>query len=673
MHRESLTHDAPLVTVVVPCFNQGRYLAEAVSSARLAYEGPLEVIVVDDGSTDPKTERWLREAQAMGDYVRIIRQKNRGLSGARNAGLHAAHGDYVQFLDTDDLIIPGKLDAQVAQFLVSPGLDVSVSNFLLCDDRRNVFSKPDEAIAQFDLTLEDFLFKWERGFVIPIHCGLFRRAALGTAPFDEEARAKEDWLFWCTLVSKGARLAYVSGHWAIYRQHAESMRRSYVSMGKSWVKAALKIDQIVNDRHPTFFNSAVEWFNQCYRAHPSYGEEIKARLSQPTVQQTTDSSLSIPAFDLDVEVREIVRALACLQVVPETPLLSVVIPVYNHFKHLLGCLHSLGTQGKVAFEVVCVDDCSSDPRVGQLLDALASQLPGLRVIRHTQNQGISATQNEAVACASGEFIAFVDCDDALESGALEKVAAHLELENGIDYLFTDRLDIDADDALLRHAKYGGYPNILPSEDRSVRDDLLDGMVASHLKVIRRSTYLDVGGTNDHYSGCQDWELALKIAEHGRFAYIPQALYRHRIHANSVTSSDQVAQFRKTNQLRRIYGQRWLSPYGAELTVKQLLTALSPSGNEEVVWFTGKNALPTLTDLKATWSRGMICCFDLRGSFDLPVVNFLREYNSYFNRILWDDPAVPGALLGYLWSDQILANASHSAGRSGQALALGSAQ
>lgn len=673
MHRESLTHEAPLVTVIIPCFNQGRYLAEAISSARLAYEGPLEVIVVDDGSTDPKTDRWLREAQAMGDYVRIIRQQNRGLSGARNSGLKAASGAYVQFLDTDDLLIPGKIDAQVAHFMLSSRLDVSVSNFLLCDDRRNVFTKPDEAIAQFDLTLEDFLFKWERGFVIPIHCGLFRRAVLVDAPFDEEARAKEDWLFWCTLVSRGARLAYVAGHWAIYRQHAESMRRSYVSMGKSWIKAALKVDQLVADRHPTFFSSAVEWFNQCYRAHPSYSEEVKARLSQPAKYFAESGSHVRPAGrDPAEEAQNLAHTLDRLKTATDRPLLSVVIPVYNHFEHFVGCLASLAMQGDVPFEVVCVDDASSDVRVGTLLDALASRLEGFRVIRHAENKGISATQNEAVEVARGQFIAFLDCDDALESGALEAVANQLAITSGVDYLFTDRLDVDSDGELIRYAAYGGYQDISPSDERSVRDDLLDGMVASHLKVIRRSTYLAVGGTNDHYSGCQDWELALKIAEKGQFAYIPKALYRHRIHANSVTGSDQVAQFRKTNQLRRIYGQRWLSPHGADLTVKQLLTSLNPSGNEEIVWFSGKSALPTLAALKSMWSSGMTCSFDLRGAFDLPVVNWLREYNSYFNRILWDDPAVPGALLGYLWSDQILATTNAPARRSGKLVDTGTA-
>jgi glycosyltransferase involved in cell wall biosynthesis len=654
MPREIVTVTAPCVTVVIPCFNQGRYLAEAIGSARLAYTGPLEVIIVDDGSTDPKTERWLREAESMGDYVKVVRQKNHGLSGARNAGLRVASGDFVQFLDSDDLIIPGKLDVQVAHFATSPFLDISVSNFLLCDDKRNNFSKPDEAIAQFDLTLDDFLYKWERGFVIPIHCALFKRSVIGEAPFDEESRAKEDWIFWCSLVSKGARLSYAYGHWAIYRQHAESMRRSYVAMGKSWLRAALKVDRMVANEHPGFFDSAIAWFNDCYRAHPSYREEIESgsiklsRLPLKDEAGVSDAS-SIGA----VNVEKLVERLAILRTVPNDPLISVVIPVYNHFEHFVGCLTSLAAQGNVSFEVVCIDDASTDTRLGILLDMLSSKLPALRVVRHTINQGISTTQNEAVELARGQYVAFLDCDDALESGALEQVAQVIAGDEKIDYVFTDRYDIDAEGTVVRNAKYGGYPTILPSADRSIRDDLLDGMVASHLKVIRRSAYLSVGGTSDHYTGCQDWELALKIAEFGQFAYLPRPLYRHRIHMNSVTSSDQVAQFRKTNQLRRIHGKRCLWPLDSGMAEKPPSTHFD-TDMHGALWFTAKHRLPALEDLKRAWSRGATCCFDLRGPFDIVAVNFLREFNSYFDRIIWDDPAVPGALIGYLWADHVIA-------------------
>jgi len=267
--------EAPLVSVVIPCFNQGEYLQESVPSVLSSCSHSLEIIVVDDGSTDHAITRQLEEIKQIAPHIiRIHRQENLGLSGARNSGVALTRGQYVQFLDADDVLTPGKIDAQVAQFQVNPDLEVSICNFLLCDDARINFSKPEEFIARFNLSIQDFLYAWERGFVIPIHCGLFRRSVVEKTPFDSELSAKEDWLFWTSLAIKNTRFAYIHGHWAIYRQHQNSMRKSYLKMGKCWLEAALKISNQLADEHPLFFDSAITWFKQTYYESSIYRKEI---------------------------------------------------------------------------------------------------------------------------------------------------------------------------------------------------------------------------------------------------------------------------------------------------------------------------------------------------------------------------------------------------------------
>lgn len=639
----------PKVSVIIPCFNQGSYLFEAVISARLAYSGPLEVIIVDDGSTDPKSERWLKEAENLGDFVRVVRQQNLGLSGARNTGISVATGEFIQLLDSDDLLVPEKIDSQVAHFFIAANLDVSVGNFLLCDDRRNTFSKPDEAIANFSLKIEDFLYCWERGFVIPIHCALFRRDLLLKNLFDESARAKEDWLFWCKIVFGGARLSYINRHFAIYRQHASSMRRSYVSMGKTWLSAALKIDQMVGKQHPNFFESALSWFLQCYRSNPLYSEELRsveAKHVEFGEKTETTSNLTLVNNDADT----LIETLAPIDHSGGRPFISVVIPVYNHYEHFLQCLSSLSKQVGVAFEIVCVNDASTDQRISPLLSRIAANLKNFVVIDHAVNCGISETQNEAVNIAKGEYIAFLDCDDALVPNALQEVADKLASDRTIDYLFTDRYDIDHAGKVVRLARYGGYTNIDYDAATPIQVDLLDGMVASHLKVISRRAYQEAGGTGSQFAGCQDWELALKIAEFGKFFYFPKALYCHRIHEKSVTSSEHVSQFRKTNELRRIFSEKWLTASVDVSAAKS--TQDETAGAKTVRWF-NSNSIPALDQIKECWKQGEVCCFEFVQSYDVAAVNFIREFNSYFDVIRWRDPAVPSALIGYLWSHEIL--------------------
>src|SRR5918995_2122102 len=95
-----------LVTVVIPCYNQAHFLSEAIESV-LAQDHPhIEVVVVDDGSTDNTAKVAARCPQ-----VHLIRQHNQGLSAARNAGLESSHRDYIVFLDADDRLLPGAVGA----------------------------------------------------------------------------------------------------------------------------------------------------------------------------------------------------------------------------------------------------------------------------------------------------------------------------------------------------------------------------------------------------------------------------------------------------------------------------------------------------------------------------------------------------------------------------------
>jgi glycosyltransferase involved in cell wall biosynthesis len=96
------------ITVVIPCFNDGYFLEASLMSAVSQTLPPFEIIVVNDGSTDPRTLRILRDLKKPG--VIIIDQDNRGLAGARNTGMHNAKGRYVYFLDADDLIVPQCLE-----------------------------------------------------------------------------------------------------------------------------------------------------------------------------------------------------------------------------------------------------------------------------------------------------------------------------------------------------------------------------------------------------------------------------------------------------------------------------------------------------------------------------------------------------------------------------------
>jgi glycosyltransferase involved in cell wall biosynthesis len=113
-----------LVSCIVPVYNGERYLREALDSILAQTYRPIEIIVVDDGSTDGTHE----VAASYGDRVRYLCQPNSGPAQARNFGLGAAHGEFVAFLDADDLWDPEKLARQMARFKAHPELDLCVTH-----------------------------------------------------------------------------------------------------------------------------------------------------------------------------------------------------------------------------------------------------------------------------------------------------------------------------------------------------------------------------------------------------------------------------------------------------------------------------------------------------------------------------------------------------------------
>jgi glycosyltransferase involved in cell wall biosynthesis len=108
------------ISAIIPAYNRAAYIAEAIESALGQTRLPDEIVVIDDGSTD----RTAEIARAFGEKVRCISQQNQGIGGARNAGLSAACGDWIAFLDSDDLWLKQKLELQLTFLRANPGVDL---------------------------------------------------------------------------------------------------------------------------------------------------------------------------------------------------------------------------------------------------------------------------------------------------------------------------------------------------------------------------------------------------------------------------------------------------------------------------------------------------------------------------------------------------------------------
>ena len=136
----------PAASVVIPAFNAARTIAASVGSALAQSMSNLEVIVVNDGSTDATADAVNRIADSR---VRLVSQANRGLPAARNAGIRASHGTYIAFLDSDDLLLPDFLECGLEGLSarLNPGLAYTDAYVL---DEANGRLRESSAMAPFD-------------------------------------------------------------------------------------------------------------------------------------------------------------------------------------------------------------------------------------------------------------------------------------------------------------------------------------------------------------------------------------------------------------------------------------------------------------------------------------------------------------------------------------------
>jgi glycosyltransferase involved in cell wall biosynthesis len=240
----SQTHSTtPLVSVIMPAFNAERYIAEALTSIQNQTLRSVEVIVIDDGSTDGTVREAERFAGALD--LTVMRQTNAGPSAARNAGIRRARGRYCAFLDADDVMVPELLEAQSSLLEADPEVGLVLTDVMTFDDKGIVHGARWKLADPFNGTMLDRLlienYVTTSAVMAPVHC--LREAGL----FPEDRRVAEDYELWLRLAARW-KIAFIDRPLVRYR---------YTSGSLSW-------DKLFSAR------SALEVIEKFWEAHPDY-------------------------------------------------------------------------------------------------------------------------------------------------------------------------------------------------------------------------------------------------------------------------------------------------------------------------------------------------------------------------------------------------------------------
>lgn len=259
------------------------------------------------------------------------------------------------------------------------------------------------------------------------------------------------------------------------------------------------------------------------------------------------------------------------------PFFSVVLPVYENLEFLRPAIDSVLGQTFRDFECVIYDDASPDPRLRQLLEEYRGH-ERVRLHFGNENLGISRATNRALGLAAGRYVAFLDSDDLLERNALERVARFLSESPEAEFVYTNRVDIDREGRVVEEWDFTDSSLGRPDQE------LLKGMFASHLKVIRREAFLKVGLFRSEFDSVQDYDMALRLSERCRVRFLDEMLYRHRVHDNQTTQKGLARQQVLADRAReRAFLRRRIAASGYEGLVSIVVLSLNrPEETENCV-------------------------------------------------------------------------------------------
>lgn len=206
-----------LVSTIIPAHNRADLLREAVASVLAQTYRPIEIIIVDDGSTDDTGAAADELAAAHPGLVRIIHQPNAGPGAAREAGRQVARGEFIQYLDSDDILLPRKFELQVAMLGRQPDADLAYGITHLVDDAGRVLKSPYKWTAEPHFTLFPGLLvdRWWN-----THTPLWRRTLCDRVGAWSTLRYSEDWEYEARAGALKPRLARIEAAVALTRRHA---------------------------------------------------------------------------------------------------------------------------------------------------------------------------------------------------------------------------------------------------------------------------------------------------------------------------------------------------------------------------------------------------------------------------------------------------------------------
>ena len=522
---------SPVISVIIPCFNHGEFLEEAIQSIEEYPEPIYEIIIVNDGSTDETTRNAIADLKQRG-YT-IIEQANQGLATARNVGIDRATGEYILPLDADNKIRSNYIEKGISILQKYSKVGVVYGNAYLFGEESSIFQVPDFNLYQ--LLCGNYIDA----------CAIFRKQVWrDCGGYDANIPEKlgyEDWDFWLSAVDSG---------WEFY--HLREVTFEYRVRHNSMVAACnlpenrQKLFRYICNKHRNLFLP--------------YLPELLAQKEATVLKETRRGNLlASHIYTLQSHLtsrisQTLERPPQQTRTISQSPLVSICIPTYNGEQFLKEALSSAFAQTYPNIEVILSDD-RSDDRTLEIAASFREYIethPNLNytIVNHDRS-GLAENWNHCLELARGDYIKFLFQDDILEPDCVEKTFELAECDRQIGLVFSPRIfllekGVDRIPSLMQfyrsnrqsHLNWSNLKPIQPGLDLLSDPELMENPINKigepSTVLIRKSVFDRVGQFDPEFSQFLDLEMWWRILLSYQVGFIDCPLSYFRIHTQQKT-------------------------------------------------------------------------------------------------------------------------------------------
>ena len=475
----------PLVSIIIPVYNGSQYMCEAIYSALVQTYPNIEILVINDGSTDDGSTREI--ALSYGDRIRYFEKENGGVSTALNLGIANMRGEYFSWLSHDDVYTPDKIEKNVAALKENP-MCIVYSDYESVDEKGahlgTVSAKRLHRAGNYEFGLFPLISGLVHGCSLLIHRSHFERCG----GFDEHLRSTQDYDLWFKLF-RGQQLKYIAEPLVKGRVHQRQTGRT---MGN------------------TLPENEVLWRKMLSSLTPEEMRAIKGSERHFWINQTQFMKVETPFVEATEyafsRLRECTDAL-------RGGLVSIIIPFYNRTNLVIESIKSVQRQSYQNWELILVNDGSTDDLSG--VEQYIKSDTRIKLIGYECNMGVAHAKNTGLDAVKGVFVAFLDSDDTWEPLKLEKQLAYM-LDNNYCASHTAYNRVNADGNLLRRVD-------LPELQGDVFGRCLYSCgIATPCVIVEREIWGDLRFPEGIDYG-EDVCVWLELAWRYRWGYVPETL------------------------------------------------------------------------------------------------------------------------------------------------------